>query len=64
MNQFTPPMRQSDEADRAQLELARKQGEAYERALEHMAEEVADDGDERRAGDYIVAYAVEKAEGM
>lgn len=59
-----PPMETSDEATREQLEMARQQGEAYVKALNHMAQEEADDGGEQPAGDYIVAYAVEKAEGM
>lgn len=59
-----PPMEPSDEASESQLDLARDQGSAVERALEHMAEEVATDGGETRAGDYLVGYAVEEAEGM
>jgi len=59
----TPPMAASDEADRPELKLARAQGEAYERALNYMVKKEAH-GAERRAGDYVVAYAVENAEGM
>jgi hypothetical protein len=60
-----PPMEpDTSEADERQLELAREQGEAYGRALAHMAERVADDGGEQTAGQYQVAYAVEEAEGM
>lgn len=58
-----PPTEVSDEASAKGLELAREQGDAYERALRHMVEEVAH-GDETRVGDYVVAYAVEEAEGM
>jgi hypothetical protein len=54
----------TSEADRQQLDLARAQGEAYGRALTHMAESVADSGDVREAGGYTVGYAVEEAEGM
>lgn len=60
----TPPMEQSEEADQAGLDLAMKEGEAYGRTLQHMAQEVADDGGEKPAGDYLVGYAIEKAEGM
>lgn len=60
----TPPMLKSDEADDKQLDMARAQGDAYQRTLKHMATEEADDGGEQAAGDYIVAYAVESAEGM
>ena len=54
----------SEEADRKQLELAQAQGRAYLKALKHMANQEAGAGGEKRAGDYIVAYAVEHAEGM
>ncbi len=60
----TPPMKQSDEATQEQLQFARAQGEALERALKYMVEEEADDGKETAAGDYKVGYAVEAAEGM
>ncbi len=60
----TPPMEKSDEAKPKQLDMAREQGETYVKALQHMANEVADAGGETRAGDYIVAYAIEDAEGM
>ncbi len=59
-----PPMVSSDEANERQLEMARAQGEAYQHALNHMATKEAHDGGEQPAGDYIVAYAVESAEGM
>jgi uncharacterized protein involved in high-affinity Fe2+ transport len=54
----------TDEADAKQLELARDQGAAYRRALEHMAQEVAHDGGMQEAGEYLIGYAVEEAEGM
>ena len=54
----------SDEATEQGLELAREQGEAVGRAARHMMFEVAHDGGEQPAGDYIVGYAVEEAEGM
>lgn len=59
-----PPMKKSDEAKPEQLDMAREQGDAYVKALKHMASEEAEDGGEKRAGNYVVAYAVEKAEGM
>ncbi len=58
-----PPEAVSKESDRAQLALAEEQGDAYEAAVREMVEHVAR-GAEQRAGDYIVAYAIEKAEGM
>ena len=60
-----PPMNpSSDEADEQQLDLARQQGAAYGRALEHMTQTVAHDGGEQPAGDYLIGYAIEAAEGM
>ncbi len=60
-----PPMDpHTDEASAEQLDAARAQGLAYGRALAMMTEVVADDGGERRAGQYLVGYAVEEAEGM
>jgi hypothetical protein len=61
----TPPMDPtSSEADEEQLDLARAQGEAYRRALEHMATRVAHDGGTKPAGEYLVGYAIEEAEGV
>lgn len=54
----------SEEADEKGLELAKAQGEALTRTLRHMTGDVADDGREVEIGEYLVAYAVEKAEGM
>jgi hypothetical protein len=45
------------------LQLARQQGHAYQQALEYMTSQVAH-GSKKPAGDYIVGYAVEEAEGM
>jgi hypothetical protein len=60
----TPPMKPSEEATRTGLVLARAQGAAYGTALKHMTAIVADDGGEKQGGEYLVGYAVEKAEGM
>jgi uncharacterized protein involved in high-affinity Fe2+ transport len=54
----------TDEATPDQIQAARAQGEAYGTALGLMTERVAQTGGERRAGDYLVGYAVEEAEGM
>jgi uncharacterized protein involved in high-affinity Fe2+ transport len=65
MSTQNPPMDPtSSEADAKQLQLARAQGEAYRAALDHMAEDVAHDGGMQPADQYLVAYAVEEAEGM
>ena len=54
----------SDEGDRKGLELGRAQGEALTKTLKHMTDEIATDGGEAQVGEYLIAYAVEKAEGM
>jgi hypothetical protein len=60
-----PPMDpHTDEASPEQLEAAMEQGRAYGRALALMTGEIAEDGGEQRAGEYLVGYAVEAAEGM
>ena len=60
----TPPERPSDEGDARQLDLARQEGAAYRAALQYMVTQVANTGGEQRAGDYVVGFAQEKAEGM
>ncbi len=60
-----PPMDpNTSEATRAQLDYATAEGDAYGASLTYMTGTVAHDGGERRAGDYLVGYAVEEAEGM
>lgn len=59
----SPPMVPSDEATNQQLKLAREQGEAFGRAVDQMTQQEAH-GAQIRAGDYLIGYAVEKAEGM
>lgn len=59
-----PPMRSSEESSRRQLELAKRQGEALQQALEAMDEESDSGVHVRRAGDYEIGIAVEEAEGM
>jgi hypothetical protein len=58
-----PPAWPSNEADEGQLRLARAQGEAYGMAVQQMIQ-VEARGAEQRAGEYLVGYAVEHAEGM
>jgi hypothetical protein len=60
----TNPLVPSDEGDRKGLELGRAQGEALTRTLRHMTDEIAHDGREVQSGEYLVAFAVEEAEGM
>lgn len=54
----------SEEADQRQLDLARGEGEAYQRSLKYMIEEVAHTGAMKEAGEYVVGIAQEEAEGM
>ena len=63
--QTRPPMDpNTSEATQKQLDLAREQGEAYGRALTYMTGTVAHDGGKQEAGDYLIGYAIEEAEGM
>ncbi|WP_135366500.1 iron transporter [Halosimplex halophilum] len=54
----------SEEVDDRQLRLAREAGDAYRAAVDYMIEEVAHTGDTREAGDYVVGFAQEEAEGL
>lgn len=60
----TPPMEASEEAKKKHLDLAKKQGQALERALSEMTGQVAQRGAEKAAGHFLVGYAIEKPEGM
>lgn len=60
----TPRMEPSEEATAETLQMAREQGQALEKALQHMTRKEAHDGGELPAGDYLIAYAVENAEGL
>lgn len=64
MSQRPPMDPQTDEASREQLDAARAQGEALRQAIDLMTNKVAHDGGMKEAGEYIVGYAVEEAEGM
>jgi hypothetical protein len=57
-------MQASDEATEEELEMARAQGDVMAKALNHMIGDVAEDGQEKQVGDYLVGYAIEEAEGM
>ena len=54
----------SDEGDARGLALGRAQRDAFGQTLKHMIEDIADGGAEIESGDYLIGYAVEKAEGM
>lgn len=59
-----PSKTTSEEVDQRQLELAEEEGEAYQRSLEYMVNEVAHTGGTTESGEFIVGYAQEEAEGM
>ncbi|WP_135851386.1 iron transporter [Halorussus salinus] len=59
-----PAKQTSDEVDQTQLDLAQRAGDAYQDALDYMAEEVAHTGGKRESGDYVVGFVQEEAEGM
>jgi hypothetical protein len=59
-----PTKTTSEEVDQRQPDLAREEGDAYQRSLEYMVEEVAHTGAVTEAGDYKVGIAQEEAEGM
>lgn len=54
----------SEEAGGRLLELAREEGEAYQRSLRHVVEDVAHSGAIQTAGDYVVGLAQREAEGL
>ena len=55
-------MAASNEAEPDQLNVARAEGDAYARALRAMDEESG--AVTQRAGDYLIAFVQENAEGM
>lgn len=68
MNETTaahkPSEQPSAEGDAPGLKLAKKQGDAMMETIKHMVEDIAERGAKKAAGEYIVGYAVEKAEGL
>lgn len=57
-------LEKSDESSRPEIGLAKAQGVAYGSALKYLTSMEANDSGEREIGDYIVAYAIEDAEGL
>lgn len=58
----TPPMAPSNEASPDQLDVARAEGDAYGRAMRAMADE--EGAVTARAGDLVIGFVNEEAEGM
>jgi hypothetical protein len=56
-------LRPSDEINQEQIQLAKAQGQAFQRAVDNMTQQEAH-GAEQPAGDYLIGYAQESAEGM
>lgn len=54
----------SEEVDQRHLDLASEEGEAYQQSVRHMIEDVAHTGGTTEAGDYVVGFAQEQAEGL
>lgn len=59
-----PDKQPSDEVDENQIQQSRTEGDAYLTSVTYMATRVANDGGTTEAGDYVVGYAQEEAEGM
>ena len=53
-----------DSSEASAPQIAREQGNAYGRALEHIAGEVAHYEGEQEPGHFRIGYAVEEAESM
>lgn len=60
--QSAPPMAPSNEATEEQLNVARAEGDGYRRAMQAMADE--EGAVTARAGDLVIAFVNEEAEGM
>jgi hypothetical protein len=56
-------LQESSEINKEQIDLAKKQGKAFQEALKNMIGEEAH-GEKKVAGDYIISWANEKAEGV
>lgn len=54
----------TDEASPDQLAAAREEGAAYGASLDMMVSQIAETGGVKRAGDYLVGFAIEEAEGL
>lgn len=61
---IAPPSEETKAAKPHQHGHAHAQGKAYRTAVHEMINTVAHDGGETHAGEFVVAYATEKAEAM
>jgi hypothetical protein len=59
-----PPMETTKAAKASHLEMAKRQGQEMKAAFDEMANNVAQRGAEKPVGEYLIGYAVEKAEGL
>ena len=61
---FGGEFKTSEESSRTEIVLGKAEGSAYVAALLYLSKVEASDSGERTLGDYVVAYAVEEAEGL
>lgn len=54
----------SDESSRTEIVLGKGEGSAYGGALAYLSKMEASDSGDQSVGDYLVAYAIENAEGL
>lgn len=57
-------LNKSDESSRPEIVVGAGEGKAYGAALTYLSKMEASDSGEQSAGDYVVAYAIEDAEGL
>lgn len=60
----TPPTAVTDEASKHGLDLAKQEGDAYQKMVQYFISNVATSGAKKRAGDYTIGVAVEEAEPL
>jgi hypothetical protein len=59
----TQDLQPSSEMKKDEIQLAKQQGEAFQEAIKYMTNQQAH-GEEKVAGDYLIGWASEKAEGL
>jgi hypothetical protein len=54
----------SNESSRTEIGVSKAEGVAYAAALKYLTTTEASDSGDRQAGDYLIGYAIEEAEGL
>lgn len=54
----------SDESSLAEIGVGKAEGLAYGAALQYLSKLEASDAGEKQVGDFLIAYSIEKAEGL